>query len=419
MARYWVYDWLDDHGLRDAEEATKALRSKKGVGSLVAAAPADIDLTPLPPSNTSILAGRGLDLSGELDCYASSCRLRQVDDLFASVWHYFDEIVVADKVASEVRLHGEDFNALRQCLPREFEVLYYLRSLGSEDIVRFRDKMPACTVHWKKHAKEVSLSYLVENFENVARGLAEEGEIRLVERSESQVKFVYVHSDFEHDVWVSVEASQVEQRSEGRVKLLVAREVLTRYLSHLTADVVAGRTLETPLGSTISLHRSLLQSDRPTVGSVAFELQLPVLNNASIRDVLKIRQEEREVFDRFQAALRTAIRERISFGIDERASDVANEIREDVIDPALRSIGDRLRAAERLFARKSAVAMGVGVLTTVAGAIACSPESLTATASIGSMVTLGAVAMNKHLEERRDLELSDYYFLWRAAKHVA
>jgi len=49
-----------------------------------------------------------------------------------------------------------------------------------------------------------------------------------------------------------------------------------------------------------------------TAENVALELQLPVFNELTIGDFIKLREDEQPHFDRFRSALRQAISERLT-----------------------------------------------------------------------------------------------------------
>ena len=97
---HWVFDWLDLHNIRDLEHAHKQLESWRAFDELkeLASAAHRRDLPAVPEPATALLAARGLDLSGELTYNNPSCRRAEVDQLFRSIWHYFDQIVVGDVI---------------------------------------------------------------------------------------------------------------------------------------------------------------------------------------------------------------------------------------------------------------------------------------------------------------------------------
>jgi hypothetical protein len=416
---YWVYRWIDKHGVTEPSDALKALRSKGALSDLIDSMPPPKGGTAqkAASASTSIVAGRGLDLSGQLDCTDAECRHRQVDDLFRHVWHYFDNIVVADAVAHELQSHDEaDPADVRRWLVSHIDVLLYLRSIGAEPLLTFETRRPPCEVHWKDHAEEAGLSAVVDQSAEIAARLVAEGDIRIV-KAECDHTYRFDHPEFEHSVWIHLDHEDATSMSERERNVEVAHSVVRRYTAHLSSDLMASRQAGAPLGSILSLHRALLLERPPTVQATAFELDLPILSNVSVPDLLRLRNEERDLFEKFQTSLRLAITERIRRQAASDDPGIASEIQQDVIDPELRRIRQKLLASEQLFNRKAAVTIGVGVLATVCGVLSGVGAPLAATAGISGMLAAGGTHLNKHLEERRDIAESDYYFLWRAAKH--
>jgi hypothetical protein len=95
---------------------------------------------------------------------------------------------------------------------------------------------------------------------------------------------------------------------------------------------------------------------------------------------------------------------------------VSAEIVDDVINPSLNDIQQRLGAAQETLIKKSAVSIGVGVISTTVGLITGMP--LLFPAGVAWSLLPGQHYM-KYIEEKRDIELSDMYFLWRQERNAA
>jgi hypothetical protein len=90
MAEYWVYTWLDSQRIGTVDELSASLASAEVIEELKQAAGLVIDSwrsSPVEARPLSLIAGAGIDLSGRLDCNATSCRRAQVDRLFRRAWH--------------------------------------------------------------------------------------------------------------------------------------------------------------------------------------------------------------------------------------------------------------------------------------------------------------------------------------------
>jgi hypothetical protein len=87
-----------------------------------------------------------------------------------------------------------------------------------------------------------------------------------------------------------------------------------------------------------------------------------------------------------------------------------------VIDAALNEIKRRLDAARETLVKKAGVSIGVGALATTCGLLTANP--LMITAGVGPAIWSSVGAVHKYIEERRDVSMSDMYFLWKAQQHA-
>ena len=155
--KYWVFDWLDRHRVSSIDAVRLLLRNPVAFDDLRRAAEAAVKQfgKAISPGE-SVLAGRGIDLSRQLDCFAPSWRKQQAQRLFNKVWHYFDSIVVEDSIAHELAMH-EGEPGMPKWLLEHLEVLLYLRDIGAESLLAFRLKPPPCRLHLAQHVEEASL----------------------------------------------------------------------------------------------------------------------------------------------------------------------------------------------------------------------------------------------------------------------
>jgi hypothetical protein len=107
----------------------------------------------------TVVAGQAIDLSGQLDCLHWDCLKKQVDTLFSHVWHYFDGIVVVGPSANTYSdLLGRDARPeIIERLLTYVRLLLYIREIGAEDLLIFREKLPPCEVHFEEHMKRAGL----------------------------------------------------------------------------------------------------------------------------------------------------------------------------------------------------------------------------------------------------------------------
>ena len=95
------------------------------------------------------------------------------------------------------------------------------------------------------------------------------------------------------------------------------------------------------------------------------------------------------------------------------AENVALEIRRDVIDPALNDISLRLRRAEESLRTKHLVSIGLSSLSIACGLLG---DASLAAGLFAAAVAGAGVIENKGIEDRKEVSLSDMYFLWKASQ---
>jgi hypothetical protein len=174
IERYWVFDWLDRHRISTVEAVRLLLSNSVAFDELKrAAATAVSQFGKTVPQGESVLVGRGIDLSGQLDCFDPSWRKQQAQRLFNKVWHYFDKVVIEDSIAHELALHEGD-KQIPNWLVAHLEVLIYLREIGAEPLLEFRLKPPPCQVHLAQHVKEASLSRVLKEKNQLVNSIAKE-----------------------------------------------------------------------------------------------------------------------------------------------------------------------------------------------------------------------------------------------------
>jgi hypothetical protein len=411
---FWLYQWMDERGVSSVDSAERLLRQPKELAILherAAGVPYTTEPIDHTPGDFQLIGGRGIDLSGELDCFAWPCRKKQVDFLLARIWHYFDRVVVvgpgAFRVAQE--LEGGSPAEVSDRLVSDIRMLLYLREIGAEPLLLFRQKPPACEVHVAQHAEEAGLVAALGRLDAYAEQLARESKIE-TQPHDDHVHYTFVHPRFEHTVWGVVEPAGGDLNQE------IARAVLDRYMAHLTSDVRAARMLGLPLASTVQLHGDLLgmTPQAPSAAQVMFDLELPVVDGLDIKTLIRLREEEREHFERFRIALRVAANARLDDGDGDPAA-AALKIQQEVIDPALSDINVRLKVAAEVATQKTRGTTRLG-----AALIACGVYFGEPTITAAGIVAAGASvqATMKKVDDVGQARLSDMFFLWQAQEHA-
>jgi hypothetical protein len=419
---FWLYEWLDEHDVKKPEHALRLIQDSTQLERLKERAHA-VPYTTEPLADQAeqgpvLLAGRGIDLSGDLDCFAWSCRKRQVDRLLSTIWHYFDQVVVVGPGAYRVAqtLESSDVAWRTDKIMSDVRLLLYLREIGAEPLVIFRQKPPPCEIHLVQHAQEVGLEHLIDGAKRLARQLEPDARVE-TEIHDDHFDYSFTHPRLEHTLWGAVHEAVPSGGHDLRIA--VAESVTSRYMAHLTSDVQTARSLRLALGSTVAIHGDLLglTDQAPSPADVAFHLSLPTLIDADVPTLLKVRAHEKEHFEKFRNALRAAIKEALK-ARDENAQSslvIASEIEADLIRPALNDIALRLRTSQAALNKKKKLAAGVGAVITACGVMTAQPLLIAAGLSTGAAVLQAA---SKYVDEEREVQLSDMYFLWQAQAHA-
>src|SRR5919204_272453 len=93
--------------------------------------------------------------------------------------------------------------------------------------------------------------------------------------------------------------------------------------------------------------------------------------------------------------------------------NTAAEIIREVVEPELARLKQRLRAAQRALARKTAVSVTLAGLSTTCGLLLGGSAVVAGVAGVGTLMSGVATTAFKYLDEKQSIELTDMYFLWK------
>ncbi len=420
--RYWLGEWLDYNDLNSVEAVEKSLASPTVIADLRQASRNALrkqnrgGLENNAAIPHSIVAGRGIDLTGQLSCRSDVCRRRQVDELFTRVWHYFDQIIVHDDLAGSLDREWSMGHVKDQLLSN-IKVLLYLRQIGASDLVEFRPKPKACTVHFDQHAREAGLTEIKLRVDQLVQQLMPKVHVHFFVKN-GQSTFRLSHPLLEVSHGGSMEHENVAD-IDGSPELKATTLVARRIIAHLSSDIAASHRYHAPLGTVLKTHELLLNQFHSTsVTDVVLNLNLPVLDGLQPWDLIAIRRDEQEYFNRFRDSLTKTIKERLKVDPDSGPLKLADELREDLIEPRLRDLSARLSAAQRLMTKKSSVGLFLGAVSTTCGILSGLDPHLACMGGTGVAIACAGTATAKFLDESRDVQMDDMYFLWKGAECV-
>lgn len=422
---HWMFQWLDEFGVRDESDLELMIKSDKAIARLreiVSACP-DWDDRRVDIKGRSIVAGSTMDLSGWLICGAYKCQVKRVETLFGRMWHYFDSIVLEGYSAalfdaSLQNIPKRDLPELRFTLTQHARTLLYLRHIGADQHIIF---------HEKPH----------HFCENCFRELALESGIASVLDKSARSEMISWLSD-RVDIYITDGpilmsdrwSYQLLHRESGRTysghflkrpkqkkptKRDVIDDVVRRSAASLVFDSELSKRLRLPLAEETEIILPLKDSpQRKSAELVALHLPLPVIEGLSTKDIIKLREDERPAFDRFQSALTHAIHEHMVKMQGEDARIIARTVVEEYVRPELADIERRLTAIKKAMTSKTGFTIAVGTTLATVGILDAIPLIVT-TGAAAAATALSHV--NKYIDDKTAIQLSDMYFLWQA-QHV-
>jgi hypothetical protein len=420
MHEYWVYTWLDSNRIETIEALGNSLASAGIIDELKQAAELVVESwrsSPVEARPLSLIAGAGIDLSGRLDCNATSCRRAQVDRLFRRAWHYFDTIVARDAIAEDLIVHKNCPDAeLRERLLPHFETVLMVREVGAEALVEFLPRVPACFKHWQEHAREAGIEDVAEGEAEIVDRLLSETSIELERKSDGAVCTIN-NPDFSHTQWVDLSQQEIRNKSEKRIKRAALQTVARMFLVHLSADVNAARKYGGTFGSTIPMFQKLLATRGEKVSKVAFEVELPALDGLSTAQLIEVRLQYEDTFNRFRKRLRLFLEECVRQGVTG-TPDVRAKLKADLIDGELEELKRNLEQAEKSLKQKSMYALTLGTLVATIGV---TTGIISPPAAFGLAATISAASLSpgasKYVDDMVKLKSDDVYFLLQAETH--
>ena len=417
--KYWLYRWLDESDIKASDQVRKALRDPASYRRLVELVSEEVnnyeeELEPIEISD-GILAGRKTDLSGLIQCSHLDCVRQRIEDTFPRMWHYFDQIVLEGCNIYNFldAIEDNDSGYLAAKVEQEAQVLLYLRDAGAEPFIVFTTKPRFCEDHFSAEAQELGIhSYFKEKdkeraitwiIDNARFGIHRVGDSYRVAVEGPHLPEPYVR--------------YFTGLSRKPSKRNIAKRIIMLYSSALVTDISAAHYLRLPLAETVGASW-LAQKASPSQVSetdVVLSLNLPILNEISMKDFLKLREDERPYFEKFRTALKRSIRQELSSAETQTATpaQVAHSVVEDIVKPELNDIECRMRSGRRALMKKTALNVSVGATTVAIGML----DKMPLIVPIGAAAIAASLSFaNKQIDKRSALEVSPYYFLWRASR---
>jgi hypothetical protein len=423
--KFWLLRWIDGLDIRSVRDVETAISDDSNFQDLASIA-TEARTSPGEDTRTNnpVVGGRGIDLSGELIAANEYELIEEVDKAFGRTWHYFDEVVVEGLTARRFTkmLADGNYDLARERARAHCILLLHLRKISALDNVVFRQKPDPCLFHGNdmEALEAAGLRKILDDRPSVVQRLAEDGTLHDVE--DHYIHGEHFHYVFEHPL-VGVRAGHIAGspacRDEDELKQMISDDIFNLYAGYAAADAAMASEISAPLATSSPMLESILDADEgadaatgSVGGKVAVEIGLPILDGVPAADLIKIREDEADAFERFRAALRAAINEAVRSDIHStKPHGISANIIEETLVPALHDIDQRLHVAQKVLHRKSAMNVSVGAALVAVGLIAGIPLLLPAGFAMGTAVP--GVNFGKYLDDKGQVELSDLYFIWK------
>jgi hypothetical protein len=372
-----------------------------------------------PSSATSeynLVAGSGLGVSHGLSCRNAPCIIKKIDSLYRHAWHYFDYIYLPDAAGDLIRESECPTDRELDRLAELIESAMYLRGIGAENLTRYY----SVTRIAKSNSKTLPDRSLDSVWADLRREFLSYPErFHIAPRGGTFYSVSYADDRLEFSPTIELDLKSIpKSERRGILHSFLADEMVKRHRKSFLASTRAAQELGGAIGSTIWSHEwALTKAGKETTdNTVFFRMDFPSLQNVAVSDLISLRLEHRDSFIACRMALRKAVQDlSASPGLDR--NNLAAEIVRDVVEPEVARLNNKLEAARRVLTKKSAVALAIASVSTWCGVqLGWGPA---ASLGVGALAALGTGikdAAFKYSEEKRDLEISDMSFLWKAVK---
>jgi hypothetical protein len=416
ITQHWLYQWIDEEGIRTPGHYMKAIRKRGAFERLRELSNAMMEDSGFsgPVDGVvanSIIASRHLDLSAYLSCPCFECQIPAIDNVFSRAWHYFDSVVITEESLEDEFVSGDDVYDLLQ----KVQLFLYLRKIGADSHVLFTNKISRlCDDHFREHAEKhnLGLAALFDNAleEEVVQRLSSEGHFKIFEEDDSW-GYEIRHPDT-GQLTGEVPHSEMSTRPS---KEYVARIAFGKCCTALISDASAARSLEMPLlqASEHTWIPKISNSGDEKIDDrdVALNIRLPVLTKVPVKELLKFREDNWASFEVFRSALRYAINEQIERAGSDSPRAIAAAVVEEFVQPEIAKIELELGAVKKTLSRKINAHIGVGGAAVGVGAIG--NMHLLIGATVAAAAVSVAQIINKNADSKQPIETKPYYFLWK------
>ncbi|TDC32888.1 hypothetical protein [Micromonospora sp. KC213] len=420
---------MDEFEAFDKETVWDRLKDPRAVDRLhtISSESMFIDYSTVPLVGT-VVAGTGIELGQPGICGTLRCRKPTLDSDLGSLLHYFDYVVMQGPDPRSYRRYAEQladrqrYPMTRLTVARDVACLQYLRQSEITKHVVFANKPGCfCDRHFKEHADALGLTEFTEPsmIADMAQRLTRKGLVS-VEKVDPGAWYGYIT----RPVFLGSIGKRYEQEKPPS-QATVANDIIKRDLMSMVFDGAAARMMGLPMASLavpgyFETVPGYFETERGgegprTIEEVAAHLTLPILSNLKTAEVVRLRERHSADFEAFRSALREAISTTMERMPDVSPQRIAETAWQEQLKPALADLERRISVNRRSLALGSGTMLTIGSVTTAVASAVTAPW---AAALLGAAVasTLPVAQISEYLKERKQINMSSMYFLWRAQK---
>ncbi|MEV6237981.1 hypothetical protein [Lentzea sp. NPDC051838] len=419
QSEYWLENWMREFGIASESDYVKAIESPTAVKALFETIPVRHEEYQPEFAPYTVMAGRSLDLSASFHVSCFGCLKSELETVVMRSSHYFNKIAVSGPMTDRLGFVLQSGNkserkaALRD-LWAHVEIINFINEVGIRSKFQFITKPSVyCRGCYSKAAREAGMTFYDDH--------SQRGEI--VERILRTSNFkVTRNKDGNWSAEVSgamIAGGGTWATEYGRSRPKRARiaEDAFYYLANPTVqDLISSQRHKLPVIDLAEVDWTEIlrgRAELSKVEAIALNVELPTLLNVSLRDFVRLEQDESESFTKFQAATRKAVHEALKRHDSASPTVIAKAVVDEYIKPELADIEQKIKAAKGSLGKKAAASVAVGATVTSIGLATAMP--LITTAGIAAAATW-LPQLYKFFDDKAGVESSELYFLWKLSQ---
>jgi hypothetical protein len=276
-----------------------------------------------------------------------------------------------------------------ELLLNRIDLVLHIQQLGAIDLVYYYPRTYEAVENLTEIFDSEQEARWAEAWEDAGATLTSEGRFHFKRLGPRQFWVDFSDPILEVRSGFKLKLDKGESASEESLRAKAVHSIMHEHISYLEEDLEARCILGAPLGATVWSHERVLSriGGVPGAPEILFHLSLPSLAHIPVRDLIAVRAAEGASFETFRNALTKAAREMVTSRSISNPKDAAAEIIREIVEPDLARLKQRLRTAQRLLARKTAVSISLAGLTNTCGLLLGVSPAVAGGAGVGTLMS--------------------------------